>query len=394
MRGDNMTVGLRRAMYGATVAALLSLLGLVSVAGVSAEVSAQAGQVGPNEAQPMAENVFKNIQVLKGIPADEFMDTMGMFASSLVYDCTGCHVRDILVRREAFAEPTPRIQRARQMVVMVNALNRTYFGGEPKVTCFTCHRGSGFPEVIPDLRIQYGDGLSENPNGIVLFSQGQESADPVFAKYINAIGGADRVAKLTSYTATGTYIGFNTGGASVPIEIFAKAPDQRSTVVRMFDGDAVKTTDGRNAWAAEGWRQLPLMTFTGSNVVGARVEAMLAFPMVLQKAFSQWKVGAVTIGDTDVQVLQGTNPGQLPLNLYFDDAGLLVRSVRWSSTPVGTVPTETEYSDYREVAGVRMPFRMVVTWTNGQNTYELKDVRPNVAIDPARFARPAPFKSR
>ena len=109
------------------------------------------------------------------------------------------------------------------------------------------------------------------------------------------------------------------------------APDQRSTVVRVFDGDAVRTTDGRSAWAAEGWRQLPLMTFTGSNLVGARVEAMLAFPMVLQKAFSQWKVGAVTIGDADVQVLQGTNPGQLPVNLYFDDAGLLVRSVLFFS---------------------------------------------------------------
>jgi outer membrane lipoprotein-sorting protein len=277
---------------------------------------------------------------------------------------------------------------------MVNALNRTYFGGQPKVTCFTCHRGSGFPEVIPDLRIQYGDGLSENPNGITLFSRGQESADPVFAKYIDAIGGADRVAKLTSYTATGTYIGFNTGGATVPIEIFAKSPDQLSTVVQVFDGDAIRTTDGRNAWAAEGWRQLPLMTFTGSNVVAARMEAMLAFPMVLQKAFSAWKVGAVTVGDTDLQVLQGTNPGQLPLNLYFDDEGLLVRSVRWSSTPVGTVPTQTDYFDYRDVAGVKMPFRTVVTWTNGQNTIEIKDVRPNVAIDAARFARPAPFKPR
>jgi hypothetical protein len=68
--------------------------------------------------------------------------------------------------------------------------------------------------------------------------------------------------------------------------------------------------------------------------------------------------------------------------------------VRWSSTPVGTVPTQTEYSDYRDVAGVKMPFRMVVTWTNGQNTIELEDVRPNVAIDASRFARPAPFKPR
>jgi hypothetical protein len=338
--------------------------------------------------------VFRDIQVLKGIPADEFMDTMGMFASSLVYDCTGCHVDDILIRREAFAEPTPRIQRARQMVVMVNTLNRTYFGGQPRVTCFTCHRGSGFPEVIPDLRIQYGDWPDENPNGITLFSRGGEPADPVFAKYITAIGGADRVAQLTSYTATGTYIGFNTGGATVPIEIFAKAPDQRSTVVEVFDGDAVRTTDGRDAWAAEGWRQLPLMTFTGSNLVSARVEAMLAFPLELQRAFAEWKVGAVVIEDSEVQVLQGANPGELPVNLYFDDEGLLVRSVRWSSTPVGTVPTQTDYSDYREVAGVRMPFRRVVTWTNGQNTIELQEVRPNVAIDPTRFARPAPFKPR
>jgi hypothetical protein len=378
-----MTVTRKSCVFGATVSVLVCNLGFVSISGQAQEPP-----------QPMAENVFRNIQVLKGIPADEFMETMGMFAASLVYDCIGCHVEDILVRREAFAEPTPRIQRARQMVVMVNALNKQYFAGQPRVTCFTCHRGSGFPEDVPDLRIQYGDWPTENPNAMTQFFQPKASAEPVFAKYINAIGGIERVSKLTSYTATGTYLGFNTGGATVPIEIFAKAPDQRSTVVRVFDGDAIRTTDGRNAWAAEGWRQLPLMTFTGSNLVSARVEAMLAFPQVLQKAFSQWKVATVSLGDSEAQLLQGTNPGQLPLNLYFDDEGLLVRSVRWSSTPVGTVPTQTDYSDYREVAGVRMPFTMVVTWTNGQNTIELKDVRPNAAIDAARFARPAPFKPR
>jgi hypothetical protein len=378
-----MTVTRKSCVFGATVSVLVCILGFVSISGQAQEPP-----------QPMAENVFRNIQVLKGIPADEFMETMGMFAASLVYDCIGCHVEDILVRREAFAEPTPRIQRARQMVVMVNALNKQNFAGQPRVTCFTCHRGSGFPEDVPDLRIQYGDWPTENPNAMTQFFQPKASAEPVFAKYINAIGGIERVSKLTSYTATGTYLGFNTGGATVPIEIFAKAPDQRSTVVRVFDGDAIRTTDGRNAWAAEGWRQLPLMTFTGSNLVSARVEAMLAFPQVLQKAFSQWKVATVSLGDSEAQLLQGTNPGQLPLNLYFDDEGLLVRSVRWSSTPVGTVPTQTDYSDYREVAGVRMPFKMVVTWTNGQNTIELKDVRPNAAIDAARFARPAPFKPR
>jgi hypothetical protein len=204
----------------------------------------------------------------------------------------------------------------------------------------------------------------------------------------------DRVSKLTSFVATGSYIGFNTGGAVVPIEIFARAPAQRATIVRVFDGDAVKVTDGRNAWAAEGWRQLPLMTFTRSNVDGMRFEALSAFPAEIQKAYKTWRVATVTLGDEDVQLLQGSNPDQLPVNLYFDDEGLLVRTVRWSSTPVGTVPTQTDYSDYREVAGVKMPFHELVTWTNGQNTIEIKEIRPNVAIDPARFARPAPFKPR
>lgn len=379
-----MTFGWRPAVFGALVILHVCLLGAVSM----------ARQAGPEQAPPMSENVFKNIQVLKGIPADEFMDTMGMFASSLVYDCTGCHTQDILINRDAFAVTTPKIQRARQMVVMVNALNRTYFGGQPRVTCFTCHRGSGSPENIPDLTVQYGDGPPENPNSITIFPQRQASADQVFTKYIQALGGADRVARLTSFVATGTYIGFNTGNAKVPIEIVARAPDQRTTVVRMYDGEAVKATDGRSAWAAEGWRQLPLMTFTGGNLAGARFEAMVSFPAGIQKAFNQWQVSSVVIDDRDVQVLQGTNPGQLPVNLYFDESGLLVRSVRWSSTPVGTVPTQTDYADYREVAGVKVPFRSVVTWTNGQNTIELTEVRPNVPIDAARFARPAPFTPR
>ena len=389
-----MSLRSRRTVFGVAVLLNVAVLGMVAAVSVRAAAPAQAGQAAAQPAQPMSEQVFKDIQVLKGIPADEFMDTMGMFASSLLYDCTGCHVQDILINRDAFATPTPRIQRARQMVVMVNALNRMYFGGQPKVSCFTCHRASGFPDVIPDLGLQYGDGPPENPNSMTIFPQKDVSPDPIFRKYIDAVGGMGRVSKLTSYTATGTYIGFNTGGATVPIEIFARAPNQRATVVEVFDGDAVKVFDGRNGWAAEGWRQIPLMTFTGSNIASMRFEAMSAFPAEIQKAYKQWQVATVTLGDGDVQVLQGTNPGELPVNLYFDEAGLLVRTVRWSSTPVGTVPTQTDYSDYRDVAGVKMPFRTVVTWTNGQNTIELKQIRPNVTIDPARFARPAPFKPR
>lgn len=370
----------RAAILGAVLALLVGVLG-------SRMAIAQAPE--------LAETVFKNIQVLKGIPADEFMDTMGMFASSLLYDCTGCHVQEILTDRSAFAVATPRIQRARQMVVMVNTINKNYFAGQPRVTCFTCHRGYGVPEAIPDLALQYGDVSYENSSAMRMFPDARLSPEKIFARYLQALGGADRVRALTSFIAAGTYAGFNTGDAKVPIEIYAKAPDQRTQVVRTFEGDAVFTVDGRNAWAAEGWRQLPLMTFTGSNVAGARVDALVSFPAGIQQAFRQWQAMLTTIDDSDVQLLQGSNPGELPVNFYFDEpSGLLARTIRWSRTPVGTVSTQVDYGDYREVAGVRMPFRILVRWTNGQNAIELAEVRPNAAIDAARFARPAPFKRR
>jgi len=220
------------------------------------------------------------------------------------------------------------------------------------------------------------------------------SADQVFSKCIQALGGAQRLASLATFVARGTYGGFNTGGGDVPIEIAAKAPNQRTQVVRAPDGDAVKTYDGRNGWVAEGWRPLPLMTLTGGNLEGARLEAMTAFPASIRESFSRWVVGAATIEDHPVQILQGTNAGQLPVNFYFDESGLLVRSLRWNRTAVGTVPTQIDYSDYRDVAGVKVPFRIVLTWTDGQNTVALTEVRPNVAIDAARFARPAPFRRR
>ena len=376
-----MKFGWRRTVIGALVMVIVCVLGLVSA----------AGQAGPEQNPQMSEDVFKNVQVLKGIPVDEFMDSMGMFVSSLGYDCTSCHSPEILQNRAAFAVTTPQIQRARGMIVMMNTLNRTYFGGQQRVSCFTCHRGHYRPEIVPSLALQYGE-VTDDPNAVQILPNRQASADQVFDKYIRALGGAERLASLTSFVARGTYSGFNTGGAEVPVEIFARAPDQLTTIVRTSEGDAVKTYDGRNGWVAEGWRPLPLMSLTGGNLAGVRMEAVMSFPTGIRQAFSQWQVSSTTIDDRPVQIAQGTTAGQPPVNLYFDESGLLVRLVRWNRTAVGTVPTEIDYADYREVAGVKLPFRTIVTWTDGQNATELSEVRPNIPIDAAKFARPAPYR--
>jgi hypothetical protein len=364
---------------------------LVTVAVWGLSLMSVAGQAGQEQTPQMSETVFKNVQVLKGIPVDEFMDTMGMFASSLGYDCSSCHAPGISSNREMFAVATPAIQKARTMVVMMNAINRANFGGVQRVSCFTCHRGHYRPEIVPNLALQYGD-LIDDPSAMQIIPDRQASADRVFDNYIRALGGAERLAALTSFVASGTYSGFNTGGAQVPVEVFAKAPDQQTQIVRMPDGESVKTYDGRNGWVAEGWRPMPLMALTGGNLAGARIDAMVAFPATIQKAFSGWQVSSTTIDNRPVRVVQGTNAGQPPVNLYFDESGLLVRLVRWNRTAVGTVPTQIDYADYREVAGVKLPFRSMTTWTGGQTTIELRELRPNVPIDALRFARPAPFR--
>src|SRR5215510_12334243 len=113
----------------------------------------------------LVEDVFKNVQVLKGIPVNEFMDTMGFFSAALGLNCTGCHVAESLQDWSKFAEDVPRKRMARMMVAMVNTINRTNFGGRRVVTCYTCHRGGQAPEAIPSLADQYSV-LPEDANKI------------------------------------------------------------------------------------------------------------------------------------------------------------------------------------------------------------------------------------
>lgn len=380
-----MRFGPRRTLLGAVGTVLVCLLAYASA----------SGQAGPEQKPQLAEEAFKNIQVLRGIPVDEFMDTMGMFSAALSLNCVDCHVADAASSGtwDKYADETALKGTARRMVLMVNALNRANFGGVRRVTCWTCHRGDQTPKNVASLAVQYSEPASD-PNDVQILPRGlpgAPSADQVFDKYFQAIGGAQRVASLTSFAAKGTYVGYETAMAKIPIEIFAKAPNQRATIVHTSFGDSVRIYDGRAGWIASPDRPVLLMPLTGGNLEGARTEALASFPAQIKQAFSQWRVGQTSLDDRDVQVLEGTNAGQPPVKLFFDkESGLLVRLVHFADTAVGSVPTQIDYADYRDVAGVKVPFRWITTWTNGQATTELTDLQPNVPIDAARFARPAP----
>ena len=383
-----MRPGLSRAFAGAlrtlAATAVLSLLGAALAGGQTQTVPAQR--------PPMAEEVFKNLQVLKGIPVNEFMETMGFFTASLGADCTFCHVAESGGSWERYADDNPHKRTARRMVLMVAAINRDSFGGRQVVTCYTCHRGGDRPRVTPSLSALYGAPPPEEPSDVITAAPGQPQADQVLDKYIQAVGGLERLTSLTSFVAKGTYQGYD-DPTKRPVEVFAKAPGQRATIVHTPDGDSSTTYDGRAGWIAapSTQRPVPVLALAGEDLDAARIEAELSFPARIKQALGGWRVGfPATIDEHEVQVVQGTSAGRVVATLYFDaESGLLVRLVRQTDSPVGRIPTQIDYADYRAVSGVKMPFRWTVTWLDGRATIELSDVQPNPQIDAAKFGRPS-----
>jgi hypothetical protein len=105
-------------------------------------------QIAGHENEP-AEQVFKNVQVLKGLTAAELVHKMDKdYAEALSWNCTNCHR---LAPQGNFASDTSQDKkRARFMQTMQNDINlvqlpKLYPKDTPKVTCATCHRGYNEP---------------------------------------------------------------------------------------------------------------------------------------------------------------------------------------------------------------------------------------------------------
>jgi outer membrane lipoprotein-sorting protein len=346
----------------------------------------------------MSEQAFKNVTVLTGIPVDEFMNTMGFIAAATNYNCVDCHVEPKVEGDwSVYAQETPRKATARRMILMVQNINRTDFGGARVVTCYTCHRNlQGAPKTTPRLAEQYGEPPTLDPNEVEIRRQNPEapSADHVFDKYLQAVGGAQKAAAVTSIVFKGTYEGYAEPKANV--DIYVKAPNQRTMIVHTDGGDRTTTCDGTNSWMAApaADKPFPLISYTGGDLDGARLDAVLSLPAGIRQAITKPAVGSTSIDDKDVIVVQGTaTGGRASIKLYFDaQSGLLVRQVRFADTIIGRVPIQVDYSDYRDVAGagVKLPFHVITTWTDGRSDVRLSSARTNVPIDASTFNQPTP----
>ncbi len=180
-----MNLGSRRTVLGVMGTAAMWALTVVMV----------SGQAAPAQQPLLAEQVFKNVKVLRGISVQEFMGTMGAFSAALGMSCEDCHAADDR-NWDGFAADNPRKNMARVMVVMMQTINKTHFGGRQMVTCYSCHRGSDRPKVTPNLADVYGGFPPDNPLDIIQQAPDAPQADVVLDKYIEAIGGAQRLARV------------------------------------------------------------------------------------------------------------------------------------------------------------------------------------------------------
>ncbi len=360
-------------------------------------LSAAQAQAPVSTTGKKAGEAFKNVttSTLKELSVDDFLSSMGVISAALGFDCADCHPKAGTDQADFAIDTTPEKRTARRMIEMVANINRTNFAGVQRVTCWTCHHGREIPTTTIALDNLYASPPREDDDIVPpATGPGQLTADQILDKYIQALGGAQRLAAITSFVATGNSIGYGEFGGEAEFTIFAKAPNQRTTRITFKEhpdrGDSVWAFDGRTGWIKTPRGLLGEYELIGEELDGAGLEAQMSFPGQIKQALTNWRVGQRrTIGNRDYNVVQGTGPRGLLATLYFDpQSGLLTRMVRYGPSPVGRVPTQIDYSDYRDVGGVRFPFEYKFSWLDGRYTAKLTDIETNVAIDAARFGRP------
>ena len=374
--------------------------------------SANAQQGAPGKT---AGEVYKNVQVLKDIPSTQFIPTMRFVATALGVECEFCHVG-------TRATDTPNKETARKMMTMMLGINKQNFEGRLEVTCFTCHKGTHDPVNNPTATGQYsaaGPGVFYKPTGaaagavdeVMAVAYKEEmakeqaataastpTADQILAKYVAALGGEAALRKVTSRIVTSTTeLAPNVRGTGPMTYVqqiqYSKAPNLYMTTLQRFNGAVTaKGFDGTDAWtqnANGGVAQL-----AGTDLSRAKRDADFYESINLKAEYTRLTVrGIEKVGERDAYVVVGNPAGDNAERLYFDtQSGLLVRKDTFNTTALGRYGIQTDYSDYRDVGGVKVPFLINTVSVSPADTavIHVEKVENNPTIDAAKFVKPTP----
>ena len=365
-----------------------------------------------SNAPKTAGQQYKNIQVLKDVPAAQFIPTMRYIAAALGVECEFCHLGNR-------GEDTDNKQTARKMITMMLAIDKTNFNGQLQVTCFTCHNGNHQPGNAPTPTGQYtaagtlafykptapgpeeGEPMSEAYRAVeakqkVDMAASMPTSDQILAKYVAALGGEQALRKVTARTVISTAeMSPNVRGAGptlfVKEEQDYKAPNLYVATIQTGTGSTSKGFDGTDSWT-----QNPngvVAVGDGTAVTRAKRAADVNESLNLKQEYTRLAVrGIEKVGDRDAYVVLGFPAGDNPERLYFDkETGLLLRKSYFDATALGNYTTQTDYEDYRDVSGVKFPFLIRTISISPADTVILhvEKVDDNPTIDASKFTKPA-----
>jgi hypothetical protein len=361
---------------------ILLVLALSSDRAGLAQTTPQTSAQAPQPDQP-AEQVFKNIQVLKGMPAADLQGDMSFIASSLGVDCDYCHI-------QAFESDSPPKLRAREMILMVRGINQSTFHGENRVTCFTCHQGGTAPVSMASVLLL----SAPRPPAAAPPAAGDAlpTVQQLLDHYVQALGGQPALDAVKTRVIRTAPLNSASSDKSTD-EIYQKAPGKVMFAHQSASYSSWAGFNGRQTWAQDSEKSYWGLLNTSQLHSIMRDSEMYAGSRISTQYKNVVVAGKEKVGARDAFIISGTSPEGAREKFYFDArTGLLLRRHIEEPTGFGWFPLDMNYEGYREVDGVKIPFVVRQTSAGGawgvRTSYMILEVRQNVPIDEAKFDHP------
>jgi len=330
------------------------------------------------------------LQVLQALPEAQLFPLMNLIAESLGVRCDYCHVQEgpDLTKTPSNVggwkwdrDDKPQKRTALEMMRMVVDLNAGRFRGQPRITCYTCHRGTRQPaRTLPQPPLAAGS--ARIPASVPL-----PSADRVWTNYVNAVGQADPLAPAGGIVVSG--YDERSEGRYGKVEITVAGPDRYRLTLSTAAGPTNQGLDGDGAWVVSGDRVVRLSA--PADLARMRRIARRYLP-VKERPSDLKVVGVERLADGDAYVATGRIDAITTETMYFDVVtGLLRRDVTTSETLLVPLQEQVEYDDYRDVNGVQMPFRVRTSTGAPYDTVTriFNEIRRGVPVDDAVFRPPS-----
>jgi hypothetical protein len=343
------------------------------------------------------EQVRKNIQVLKGMPDSQLLPVMHIMRTSLGVRCDYCHVAE---NGKYWMDDKPAKLVARKMLQMVFDINKNNFDGKTLVSCNSCHRGSTKPVAVP--AIGQGAFLNTTFDDAPKTPEALPSAEQLFDKYVEALGGKAAIDKIKTRSSKVTLLRPKLVNSGTPkaamltrsetwtMETFHKRPDKYVAIITTPEGVINQGFNGTVGWIKTATERREL---NSAQLARMKREVDLYRDVNLRERYSRMAVtGKEKVGDREAYVIEATSVDNKPEKLFFDtQTGLLLRRTVFTETKLGMDPQQTDYEDYRAVDGVWLPFTIKVSFLDDSHygtTRKLTEVRQNLPIDDAKFNMP------